>query len=120
MIASHYGCESWCSHAIYGASPCANIPLAWRSFRRASRNCAASDWPRRIPMENWLNGFFTDFTNAPGGAETALLAMLIAFCIGHLISWTYMLTHTGLSYSQMFTASLLVLPVIVATTMLLM
>src|SRR5438874_352778 len=71
-------------------------------------------------METWLNGFFTDFTNAPGGAETALLAMLIAFCIGHLISWTYMLTHTGLSYSQMFTASLLVLPVIVATTMLLM
>src|SRR6185369_6967473 len=45
---------------------------------------------------------------------------LVAFCIGHVIAWTYMLTHTGLSYSQMFTSSLLALPVIVALTMMLL
>src|SRR6185503_17988925 len=49
-----------------------------------------------------------------GGAEYALLALLVAFSIGHIIAWTYMLTHTGLSYSQMFCASLLVLPVLLA------
>src|SRR5258705_5135212 len=46
--------------------------------------------------------------------------MLVAFCIGHIIAWTYMWTHTGLSYSQMFTSSLLVQPVIVSIVMLLM
>jgi hypothetical protein len=50
----------------------------------------------------------------------ALLALLIAFCLGHIVSWTYMLTHAGLSYSQMFTSSLLALPVIVAMTMMLL
>src|SRR5262249_24496410 len=55
-----------------------------------------------------------------GGGEAALLALLIAFCIGHVVAWTYMITHTGLSYSQMFTSSLLVLPVIVALTMMLL
>jgi len=55
-----------------------------------------------------------------GGGGYALLALLVAFCIGHVIAWTYMLSHTGLSYSQMFTASLLALPVIVALTMMLL
>jgi hypothetical protein len=61
-----------------------------------------------------------DFVGSQLGPETALLVMLIAFCIGHLIAWTYMWTHTGLSYSQMFTSSLLVQPVIVSVVMLLM
>jgi hypothetical protein len=52
--------------------------------------------------------------------QLALLVLLLAFCIGHVIGWVYMWTHTGLSYSQMFTASLLVMPVIVALIMLLM
>lgn len=55
-----------------------------------------------------------------GGPEVALLALLLAFCIGHLIGWVYMWTHGGLSYSQMFTASLLVMPVLVAMVMMLM
>jgi len=46
--------------------------------------------------------------------------VMVAFCIGHVIAWTYMLTHTGLSYSQMFCASLLVMPVLVALVMVLM
>ena len=61
-----------------------------------------------------------DFVGTQIGPETALLVMLVAFCIGHLIAWTYMWTHTGLSYSQLFTSSLLVQPVIVSVVMLLM
>lgn len=71
-------------------------------------------------MNDWMQGFLSpDLPVATGGAETVLLAMLLAFCIGHVIAWTYMLTHTGLSYSQVFTSSLLALPIIVALTMLL-
>jgi hypothetical protein len=61
-----------------------------------------------------------DLPIALGGWELALLSLLIAFCMGHLVSWMYMLTHSGLSYSQMFTSSLLVLPVVVAMTMMLL
>jgi hypothetical protein len=72
-----------------------------------------------------MNDFFrslthTDIPTALGGPELALLSLLIAFCLGHVVSWTYMLTHSGLSYSQMFTSSLLVLPVTVAMTMMLL
>jgi Domain of unknown function (DUF4956) len=57
---------------------------------------------------------------AVGGVQTALLVLLMAFVIGHVVSWVYMWTHSGMSYSQMFTASLLVLPVLVALVMMLM
>lgn len=73
-----------------------------------------------------MNGFLdtlmgNDLANgAVGGPEGALLALLLAFCIGHLVAWVYMWTHSGMSYSQMFTASLLVLPVLVAFVMVLM
>ena len=70
---------------------------------------------------DWLDYLMAnDFVGSQIGPETALLVLLVAFCIGHLIAWTYMWTHTGLSYSQMFTSSLLVQPVIVAMVMLLM
>ena len=72
-------------------------------------------------MSEWFGTFMaSDVPASMGGAETALLALVIAFCIGHIVSWTYMLTHTGLSYSQTFTSSLLVLPVIVTLTMMLL
>jgi hypothetical protein len=72
-------------------------------------------------MNEWLDGLFSpDLPMSLGGPEAALLALLIAFCIGHVVAWTYMLTHSGLSYSQMFTSSLLVLPVVVAMTMMLL
>ena len=57
---------------------------------------------------------------AVGGFETALLVLLLAFTIGHVVSWVYMWTHSGMSYSQMFTSSLLVMPVLVALVMVLM
>lgn len=72
-----------------------------------------------------MNGFLDmilegDASSVTGSPETALLVLLLAFCIGHIIAWVYMGTHSGLSYSQMFTGSLLVLPVIVALVMVLM
>jgi hypothetical protein len=72
-------------------------------------------------MKDWLELF----TNADVGfssisTETVALALLIAFCVGHVIGWVYMFTHIGLSYSQMFVASLVVLPALVALVMALM
>lgn len=46
-----------------------------------------------------------------------VLAMVLATALGHVIGWIYMFTHTGLSYSQTFVASLVVIPAIVALTM---
>src|SRR4051795_10830609 len=57
---------------------------------------------------------------AVGGVQTALLVLLMAFVVGHVVAWVYMWTHSGMSYSQMFTASLLVMPVLVALVMVLM
>lgn len=72
-----------------------------------------------------MNGFVEMFLSGDGASavhtpETALMVLLLAFCLGHIIAWVYMWTHTGLSYSQMFTASLLALPVIVSLIMVLM
>ena len=51
--------------------------------------------------------------------ESVLLSLLIAFVLGQLIGWIYMATHTTPSYSSSFSASLVVLPVIVALMMIL-
>jgi len=76
-----------------------------------------NDWLNR----DWLNLLFEgDVGNAPGGAETIVFVVLLSFVIGHFIGWIYMWTHRGLSYSQMFVASLVVIPVIVAVMMMLM
>ena len=72
-------------------------------------------------MTDWFQTVLTpDLPTAMGGPELALIALLIAFCLGHIVSWTYTWTHSGLSYSQMFATSLMVLPVIVALTMMLL
>ena len=72
-------------------------------------------------MSQWVVIFFNgDAAAGVYGYDTVLLTLLLAFCIGHLIGWVYMGTHGGLSYSQTFTSSLLVLPVIVSLVMLLM
>jgi hypothetical protein len=72
-------------------------------------------------MGDSLSNFFSaDFAGSNAGVEATLLAMLVAFCIGHVVAWIYMWTHEGLSYSRMFTGSLLAMPVIVALVMILM
>ena len=72
-------------------------------------------------MGDWMELF----TNGDAGfssisTETVVLALLLSFCIGHIIGWVYMATHIGLSYSQMFVASLVVIPALVALVMALM
>src|SRR5919112_1603548 len=69
-------------------------------------------------LDNLIGGDLAG--GAVGGLETAMLVLLLAFVIGHIVSWVYMWTHSGMSYSQMFTSSLLVLPVLVALVMVLM
>jgi hypothetical protein len=70
--------------------------------------------------DTFTNLLFTDFTTTGATVETAILALLLCFCIGHVVAWVYMWTHEGLSYSRMFTMSLLAMPVIVALVMMLM
>lgn len=71
-------------------------------------------------MNHWINLlFYSDFDGA-GSPEQALFLLLLAFVIGQIIGWVYMWTHHVLSYSQTFTASLVVLPVLVAFMMMLM
>lgn len=62
-------------------------------------------------MNEFLRG---DYVSAPLDYRLVLLALLIAFVCGHVISWSYMLTHTGLSYSRSFVNTLVIMPVIVA------
>jgi len=56
-------------------------------------------------------------TSAPGDLWTVVLALALAFVLGNVIAWTYMFTHTGLSYSRSFVQSLVVLPIILSMAM---
>jgi uncharacterized membrane protein YhiD involved in acid resistance len=52
--------------------------------------------------------------------QTILLSLVLAFLVGQVIGWVYMLTHTTASYSSSFVASLVILPVIVSLMMILL
>lgn len=65
-------------------------------------------------LDSLLNG---DFATAPTPLPVLLLALLLAFALGHALAWVYIVTHDGLSYSRAFVVSLLLLPVIVALVM---
>lgn len=69
-------------------------------------------------FENILNQ--GDVSSGLVDATTIFSVLLLSFCLGHIIAWVYMWTHTGLSYSQTFTASLIVISVLVSMVMLLM
>ncbi len=72
-------------------------------------------------MPSFLDTFLSDdFASGAISSETALLALLLAFVVGHVVAWVYMGTHSGLSYSQSFAGSLLVMPVLVGLVMILM
>jgi hypothetical protein len=72
-------------------------------------------------MNDWLNLLFQgDYGGAAGGPETVAFIVLLSFAMGQFIGWVYMWTHRGLSYSQTFVASLVVIPVLVGVMMLLM
>jgi len=71
-------------------------------------------------MNNWFELLFYSDYDSIGGPQQALFLLLLAFVIGQMIGWTYMWTHRVLSYSQTFTSSLVILPVLVALMMMLM
>src|SRR5258705_138232 len=73
-------------------------------------------------MSFMLDSFFTalvhgDYGIAPTNFPAMALGLLLAFAMGHIIAWVYMLTHSGLSYSRSFVNSLVVMPMIVAIVM---
>jgi len=66
-------------------------------------------------MSDWfIRG---DYGVVPTDYTALLMALLLAFVCGHAVAWTYMFTHTGLSYSRSYVNSLIILPVLVALVM---
>ena len=57
--------------------------------------------------------------NAPTqiALDQALLGLLLAFILGQVAAWTYMYTHTGLSYSSAFVQSIVLLTVLISMSM---
>jgi len=49
--------------------------------------------------------------------ESLFLSLLVAFVLGQAVAWTYIWTHSGLSYSRSFTQSLVLLSVVVSMVM---
>ncbi len=69
----------------------------------------------------WFDQFTAqEWVDTPGGVTSVWLILLMSFCIGQIIGWVYMRTHTGLSYSRTFTVALAVLPMIVAVVLMIM
>ncbi len=66
-------------------------------------------------MIDWLSG--GDAALVPLNPTRLLLGLVLALLTGQTIAWVYMLTHSGLSYSRSFVTSLIVIPMLVATTM---
>ena len=72
-------------------------------------------------LDNW-NSFFGglahgDYGVAPTNFPALALGLLLAFAMGHIMAWVYMLTHSGLSYSRSFVNALVVMPTITAVVM---
>jgi hypothetical protein len=72
-------------------------------------------------MNDWFSLLVDgDCGMAAGGFEATAFVVVLSFLVGQSIGWIYMGTHRGLSYSQSFVVSLVVLPVLVALMMILM
>jgi len=65
-------------------------------------------------MEEIFDAFATA---APADVQSVVMALLLAFILGQAIAWTYMQTHSGLSYSRSFVQSLVVLPIVLSVAM---
>jgi len=72
-------------------------------------------------MNQWLSLFLDgDYGGATANPETTGLIILLALILGQFVGWVYMGTHRGLSYSQTFVTSLVLIPILVAVMMVLM
>jgi uncharacterized membrane protein YhiD involved in acid resistance len=49
--------------------------------------------------------------------EAIVLSLLLAFVLGQLIAWTYVRSHSGLSYSRTFTQALVLMTIVVSLVM---
>lgn len=65
-------------------------------------------------FDGLING---DFGRTPTNVPALILGLLMAFAGGHVLTWTYIATHSGLSYSRSYVRALLIMPVIVALVM---
>lgn len=54
---------------------------------------------------------------APLNLPAMLLGLVLALACGHVVSWVYMVTHSGLSYSRTFVNALVLIPPIVCLVM---
>ena len=59
----------------------------------------------------------SDHAAEPVRFQAVLLGMLLAFVCGQVMAWVYMFTHSGLSYSRTYVNSLVILPFLVSTVM---
>jgi len=59
----------------------------------------------------------SDHAAEPVRFQSVLLGMLLAFVCGQVMAWVYMFTHSGLSYSRTYVNSLVILPFLVSTVM---
>lgn len=66
-------------------------------------------------MGDWL--FNGDYGTAPTNVPAVVLGLMLSFLCGQLLSWVYMHTHNGMSYSKTFVGSLAVIPVVVSLVM---
>ncbi|MGA2854214.1 MAG: DUF4956 domain-containing protein [Verrucomicrobiota bacterium] len=69
-------------------------------------------------MTDWfLNG---DYGTVPTNYMALIIGVLLAFVCGHMLAWTYMFTHTGLSYSRSYVNTLVLMPVLVTLVMMIL
>ncbi len=66
-------------------------------------------------MIDWF--FHGDFATSPTNIPAVLVGLLLSFICGHVVAWTYVKTHSGLSFSRTFVSSLVVIPVVVSMVM---
>lgn len=59
----------------------------------------------------------SDQTALPVRVSSVLLGLLLSFLCGQILAWTYMLTHSGLSYSRTYVTSLVIIPILVGMVM---
>jgi len=71
-------------------------------------------------MSDWFTALQTGLDMMGPDLTSVLLVLVLAFCLGQIIGGVYMWTHVSLSYSRMFTTSLVVIPIIVSLVMVLM
>ena len=71
-------------------------------------------------MNQFVELLTTDYGAGTLPLPNVLLSLLLALSGGLVLAWTYMFTHSGLSYSRSFVGSLVVIPMIVSLVMMVM